>query len=213
MKRLSKCVCLALPAGIAIPCFFGGKGKTAYVQGSHLSGVARRFWWLIPFVVLAVRSQAGESDKRPWKLWAPYDMMCRKVAETYGYVLDHGRIIAAHDYNGYLRTCENEKSFPLLVRGFRRWMPYGLVLWWDREARVAGSTKPAPTKSHVNAPEGNPSNDMSSLMSLLRQLDVRVGNIERQVSLRSDNIETQILKVRVEIDELKGIIQGESSPV
>lgn len=197
MKNFSKSVCLLLPAGISIPCLYGRGTQTDYVRKSRLPNFMQRIWWAIPFVVLAVRAQTGETDKRPWKFWAPYGMMCKKVAETHGYVIDHGRIIEANNHNGYAATLENEKTFSAVARLLRRWMPYGMILWWDREA-VEG--KPL---TKASSPETSTPSDVAAVMTLLRQMDARLKSIERQMAIRSDNLDMQILKARVAIKNLK----------
>lgn len=201
MNSLAKCICLGLPAGIAFLCFVENKKKALYIQNSRLSRLAHRFWWGIPFVVLAVRSQVRETDKRPLKFWLPYGMMCKNVAEQYGYIIDHGQVVAAHDHDGYKRTLENEKMFSFPVRILRRWMPYGLVLWWDRTDRASTyQCKTSAAKSSGRVPASQL--DINALSLQIKQLDDRVQRMESLVETRLDNLEIQLLKLRLSIKHL-----------
>ena len=195
MNSLTRCVCLGLPAGVVLSCFMASEKRTAFIRDSRLPRLAQRLWWAIPFVVLAVRAQAGETDRRPLKFWIPYGMMCKNVAEQYGYVIDHGQIITAHDHDGYKRTLENEKTFSSPVRILRRWMPYGLVLWWDRTNRASTCQ----SKASAVKPFGRvcaSQFDIRALSRQIKQLDDRVRRLESLVETRFDSLEIQILKLR-----------------
>lgn len=72
----------------------------------------------LPYAIYVILSQRVDADRRPGKYFLPYGVMKRRMAIVFGEDIDSS---GAHQ-------CHR-----LFVRRFRNVLPYGLVLWWDKE--------------------------------------------------------------------------------
>lgn len=176
--------------------------KIELPEKKAISGALKCIWWIVPHGVFCINAQVTKADRRPFKYWVPYGRMCRSVAERYGYVVNRGTIEDAHDFaNGYQRTRQNEDVFSPLARWVRRWSPYGLILWWDR-TDAAGKVKPLPMQANAPAQRCMSNADARTLSRQIQQLDERVRKLENLINVKSDNLEIQLLKLRLAVKEL-----------
>ena len=200
MKTHRKLLCLCCPVGGigALEKLWKVKGRSEGAVGNSSLG-----WisWLVPFGVVAICQQVRAEDRHPIKYWMPYGKMCRLVAERYGYVVNRGTIEAAHDPRGFARTQAHEQAFSPFVRLVRRWSPYGLVLWWDRtENPLSKSASAARAVCAAKAPTGaDYMREFRALSRQIKQLDDRARRAETALQSRLDNLEIQILKLRVQL--------------
>lgn len=200
MKTHRKLLCLCCPVGGigALEKLWKVKVRSEGAVGNSSLG-----WisWLVPFGVVAICQQVRAEDRHPIKYWMPYGKMCRLVAERYGYVVNRGTIEAAHDPRGFARTQAHEQAFSPFVRLVRRWSPYGLVLWWDRtENPLSKSASAARAVCAAKAPTGaDYMREFRALSRQIKQLDDRARRAETALQSRLDNLEIQILKLRVQL--------------
>lgn len=198
MKGLRRAVKLFCPMGPFVLWVKWRYPKIELPEKEAIRGALKCIWWIVPYGVFCVNAQVTEKDRRPLKYWAPYGKMCRSVAERYGYVVNRGKIEEARDFtNGYQQTLQNEAAFSPLASWVRCWAPYGIVLWWDRVD--AGKTG----KHVVRKPEPGLTNmDARALSRQIQQLDERVRKLENLINVKSDNLEIQLLKLRLAVKEL-----------
>ena len=198
MKNIRRAIKLFCPMGPFVLWVKWRYPKIELPEKEAIVGALKCIWWIVPYGVFCVNAQVTGRDRRPFKYWVPYGKMCRSVAERYGYVVNRGKIEEARDFaNGYQRTRQNEAVFSTLVRWVRHWSPYGIVLWWDRVD--AGKTG----RHVVRKPETRPANmDARALSRQIQQLDERVRKLEGLISAKSDNLEVQLLKLRLAVKEL-----------
>ena len=202
MKNIRRAIKLFCPMGPFVLWVRWRYPKLELKERVAIRGALKCIWWIVPYGVFCVNAQVTAADRQPLKYWAPYDKMCRSVAVRYGYVVNRGKIEVANDFaNGYQRTQKSESAFSPVVRWVRRWSPYGLVLWWDR-TDAAESIKPLPAKAGVPAQKGMSNADARALSRQIQQLDERVRKLENLISVKSDNLEIQLLKLRLAVKEL-----------
>lgn len=202
MKTTRCIIKLFCPMGLFVLWVEWRYPKLELPEEAAIRGTLKCIWWIVPYGVFCVNAQVTAEDRRPLKYWVPYGRMCRSVAERYGYVVNRGTIEDVHDFaNGYQRTQKNESAFSPIVRWVRRWSPYGLILWWDR-TDAAGSIKPLPTKANAPAQKSMSNADARALSRQIQQLDERVRKLENLIAVKSDNLEIQLLKLRLAVKEL-----------
>ena len=198
MKNIRRAIKLFCPMGPFVLWTKWRYPKQELKEKTAVRGALKCVWWVVPYGVFCVNAQVTAEDRQPLKYWVPYDKMCRSVAERYGYVVNCGTIEDVHNFaNGYRQTRQNEAVFSPLVRWVRRWSPYGLVLWWDRvDAENAG-------KPVVRKAETRPVNmDARALSRQIQQLDERMRKLQDLINAKSDNLEIQLLKLRLAVKEL-----------
>lgn len=198
MKNIRRAIKLLCPMGPFVLWVKWRYPGLELREKAAIRGALKCIWWIVPYGVFCVNAQVTAEDRRPLKYWVPYGKMCRSVAERYGYVVNRGKIEKAHDFaNGYRRTLLNEAVFSPIVRWVRCWSPYGIVLWWDRVD--AGKTG----KHVVRKPETGLANmDARALSRQIQQLDERVRKLEGLINAKSDNLEIQLLKLRLAVKEM-----------
>ena len=202
MKNIRRAIKLFCPMGPFALWTKWRYPKLELREKAAVRGALKCIWWVVPYGVFCINAQVTEVDRHPLKYWAPYGRMCRSVAERYGYVVNRGKIEEAHDFaNGYQQTCKNEAAFSSLVRWLRSWLPYGLVLWWDRTATARGTGRLGP-RGAVRSRDGMTKVDAHALSRQIRQLDERVRKLEDLIGVKSDNLEIQLLKIRLAVKEL-----------
>lgn len=127
MKQAIKALTLLAPAWIVLAwraaiC----KAANKPVASSRLANVAVA---LAPYAVYTILSQRIESDRRTRKYFLPYGFMKKRMALVYGEDVDP--------------SGENEKHCRF-VQTFRKFLPYGLVLWWDGARRETDAAAEPP---------------------------------------------------------------------
>lgn len=203
MKSVRKAVKLLLPMG-----GYRVWMRMRYPQLQIKERIPSGLWWrllggLVPYGVYCILDQRGDQDVRPGKYWAPYGMMCRHVALEYGYAVVDGELLRGMGDSALGKTLENETKYSAGVRFVRRISPYGLVLWWDRTDPASapvhtGKTSVVKSLDRVDASQF----DVRALSRQIKQLDDRVRRMESQVETRFDNLEIQILKLRLAVKSL-----------
>lgn len=113
MKMPYKILMLLLP-GAAVHKILEKK-YSLNVDVPAASTVGRLAVGVLPYAFSAILQQKVATDRRPCKYFLPYGKMCRFVRQN---------------YNEQVGNPEKDKG----VNGFfRSVLPYGLVLWWDKE--------------------------------------------------------------------------------
>lgn len=202
MKSLRRLIKLFFPMGPFVLWVRWRYPKVNLPEKVAIKGALKPIWWIVPYGVFCVNAQVVASDRQPLKYWMPYGKMCRLIAERYGYVVNRGVIEEVGGFvNSYQRTLKNEAAFLPLVRWIRRWSPYGIVLWWDR---VDADALRKSVVQKTNAPSSCRKSDVDvrALSRQIQQLDKRVKELESLIKVKSDNLEIQLLKIRLAIGEL-----------
>ena len=76
----------------------------------------------LPLAVVAVSAQRQDTDRKMLKYWLPYAMMCERMFRVYG---------TSH-WNGVPLDGVSPEC-PVPASGRRAWLPFGVVLWLDRQ--------------------------------------------------------------------------------
>ena len=209
MKNIRRAIKLFCPMG---PFVLWGKWrypKIGFPEKEAIRGVLKCIWWIVPYGVFCVNAQVTAADRRPFKYWVPYGKMCRVLAKRYGVVVNHGVLEDVHDRNGYLRTMKNERAFSPFARFVRRISPYGLILWWDRPATKVSTVKSAPAPARpapaparpAPAPVVATSAEARALAQQVKALEDHLKRVENLINIKSDNLEIQLLKLRLAVKD------------
>ena len=93
-------------------------------QGVSESAVVCTVVDFLPYAIYAILSQRQSSDRRPIKYFLPYSKVREYVEGSYG--------------KGHVRY----KDVSGWVGRIRKWLPYGLVQWWDFGDASLAASKP-----------------------------------------------------------------------
>ena len=216
MNKLRRAIKLLCPMGPVVLWTKWRHPTYELKEKTAVRGALKCIWWVVPYGVFCVNAQMTAADRQPLKYWAPYGKMCRIVAERYGVVVNRGTLEDVHDCNGYLRTMKNEGVFSPFVRFARRISPYGLILWWDRSATKASAVKPAPAPARPAPAPARPapaqarpapaqavatSAEARALAQQVKALEDHLKRVENLINVKSDNLEIQLLKLRLAVKE------------
>lgn len=193
MKTLKRFCKLFVPYGILriwVEKRYGQKlpviGKTPSTQRLHD--------WMPAFVAI-INGQSCQEDRRPIKYWLPYGKMRQHVAAFYGMHVE-------------------TRDFPWPIRLLRDWLPYGLILWWDTEAkRVSAilspqkaSTSPRPAKTSntssvcytSQAPADALRKEVEALRKTLDATRKELGWLRADSKRQHERIEILLLKLSID---------------
>ena len=202
MKTMQRAIKLFCPMGPFVLWTKWRHPKLVLKERAAIRGVLKCIWWIVPYGVFCVNAQAAEKDKHEVKYWLPYGLMCRHVAKRYGYAVIRGHIRKKGRRQALERTLKSERKHSLIARFTRNLMPYGLVLWQDRSLRA--EQKASHGKCLAVLPPSATSAEVRALAQQVKALDDHLKRVEGLVNAKSDNLEIQLLKLRLAVKELAG---------
>ena len=172
MKKTRKIVKLALPGWFMHWWLPKRYGIAVKVPASSM--FAKVLILLSPYAVSAILQQRVDTDRRVLKYFLPYGKMCARM------MLVYGRNVG---------NAQRDKGFWGRVRSA---LPYGLILWWDREdKRIEGEivkrqAEIAAKKRRQTAPASTPDRTMVAEIKqfVAQQIDVARDRME-VLSMRS----------------------------
>ena len=172
MKKARKIVKLALPGWFMHWWLPKRYGITVKVPASSM--FAKVLILLSPYVVSVILQQRVDTDRRVLKYFLPYGKMCARM------MLVYGRNVG---------NAQRDKGFWGRVRSV---LPYGLILWWDREdKRIEGEivkrqSESAAKKGRQTAPASTIDRTMVAEIKqfIVQQMDVARDRME-VLSMRS----------------------------
>ena len=200
MKNIRRAIKLFCPMGPFVLWVKWRYPKLVLKERAAVRGVLKYIWWIVPYGVFCVNAQATGKDKHVVKYWLPYGLMWRFVARRYGYAVIRGHIRKKGRRHALEKTLKSERKHSFIARFSRSLMPYGLVLWQDRS--LCTEQKASHGKRISTRPPSATAAKVRALAQQVKALDNHLKRVEGLVNAKSDNLEIQLLKLRLAIKEL-----------
>ena len=174
---------------LVLPYFIGRTFLMPSLSRVGSGAAARIILDILPGIFAATISRMRPIDRRPFKYFLPYCVMARHLADRYFLAVTGGSLVQCLDpKSAHDKTLADASAHTPLARAFRAVMPFGTVLWWDSLA-----ANPSGIVPRTSATPATPA-----------PLPVAMNAKLERILSRLDELEIQLLKLRIELNSRTG---------